>query len=214
VPAGSVVLTSPVLIDPSIEFFLIRHGETAWNREGRLQGQRDVPLNPLGRDQASSAGRSLKRLLAERGVADPGSFGYVASPLGRCRETMELARSAIGLEAKAYRTEDLLRELSFGAWEGLTWAEVKAVAPGLARERKRNKWAFVPPGGESYEGLGKRLRPWLPKIRHHDVVVAHGGVARVLTHLLAGVAREEAPDLEIWQGRVLCFGQGRFSWHG
>jgi broad specificity phosphatase PhoE len=70
--------------------YFVRHGETDWNREARLQGQRDVPLNALGRVQAGEAGRKLAAL-----VPDPGSLAYIASPLGRTRETMELLRGAM-----------------------------------------------------------------------------------------------------------------------
>jgi probable phosphoglycerate mutase len=201
------------VIDPEIEFFLIRHGETAWNREGRLQGQQDIPLNPLGRDQAAAAGRSLKLLLKQRGITDPSTLDFVASPLGRTRETMELVRGAMGLPPSIYRIDATLKELSFGAWEGLTWPEVKAIAPSQLKERKRHKWGFVPPDGESYRLLGDRLRPWLGTVKHHDVVVAHGGVARALMHLIAGASTEDAVDADIWQGRVLSFNRKRCHWH-
>ena len=198
-------------MEPPVDFFLIRHGETEWNRQGRLQGQRDVPLNPLGRDQAAAAGRKLKKLLRKEGI-DPAGLRFVASPLRRTCDTMERVRTVLGLPVTAYATDDRLKEIGFGAWEGLTWPEAKAVAPALVRERKRAKWSFVPPGGESYADLAHRLRPWLDQCRSGDVVVAHGGVARALMQVLAGVSTTEAPDIEIHQGRVLRFAQGRFQW--
>ncbi len=127
---------------------------------------------------------------------------------------MERVRAAMGLPPTAYRIEDDLKELSFGQWEGLTWREVEAIALERVRERKRDKWAFVPPEGESYRDLGERLRPWLAGVAHQAVVVAHGGVARVLSHLIAGASAAEAPDLDIWQGRVMRFHQNRSFWHG
>lgn len=193
-------------------FFFIRHGETNWNREGRLQGQRDIPLNPLGRDQAAGAGRRLRSLLRRRAEAEPDALRYVASPLGRARDTMERVRGALGLPANEYRTDDTLREMAFGEWEGLTWPEVKAIAPQAVRDRKRDKWNFVPPGGESYAALAERVRPWLDTVRPLDIVVAHGGVARALMVLLAGATQAEGPDLDIWQGRVLAFEHGRAHW--
>lgn len=200
-----------MLNGPTPPFFLIRHGETEWNREGRLQGQRDIPLNPVGRDQAAAAGRKLLHLLRRRGL-DATGLGYTASPLGRARDTMERVRQALGLDRKAYATDDRLKELSFGDWEGLTWPEVKAIAPDAVRERKRDKWAFVPPDGESYAQLAERVRPWIETLRPFDVVVAHGGVARVLMYLLGRATPAEAPDLDIWQGRVLVFESGAFHW--
>lgn len=192
-------------------FLLIRHGETDWNRDGRLQGQRDVPLNAVGRDQASAVGRSLKRALDDRGL-DPTQLRFVASPLGRARETMELLRQAAGLDPSVYRLEDRLAELSFGSWEGLTWSELKRTATDSVRARRHDKWAFVPPGGESYAQLAARVRPWLDTVQPFDIVVAHGGVARALMRLIGGASATDAPNADIWQGRILQFEAGRCRW--
>ena len=76
--------------------YYIRHGETDWNRESRLQGQRDIPMNANGRAQARRCGEILRELLA-REPSDRAP-DFVSSPLGRARETMELARAALGLD--------------------------------------------------------------------------------------------------------------------
>ena len=111
----------------------IRHGETDYNAEGRLQGQRDIPLNGRGRAQASAVGPSLaKRLRADLDRLDTANAFY-ASPLHRTRETMELARAGMGFEPKRYALADELKELTFGAWEGLTWNEVEARDPAGAQ---------------------------------------------------------------------------------
>lgn len=200
-------------ITPDVAFFVIRHGETSWNVEGRLQGQRDIPLSPIGQAQARTSGRRLARALRQRGVRDVDALRYVTSPLSRARETMQLLRSAMGVSScNGYEVDGRLRELSFGAWEGLTWPEVKRLAPAAFRERKRDKWTFVPPAGESYAMLGDRLRPWLATIRNYDVVVAHGGVARVLMHLHAGVPSATVTDIDVWQDKVLVFERGRCRW--
>ena len=193
------------------DFFLIRHGETDWNREGRLQGQRDIPLNAVGRDQADGAGRILRDVLAAQD-RDPSRLRFTASPLGRTRDTMERVRNAVGVPPTDYRLDDRLKELAFGDWEGRSWTELKAAARPLVRARNLDKWSFVPPGGESYAGLKLRLRPWVETLAEGEVVVAHGGVARVLLHMLAGVAAHAAPDIEISQGRVLWFNRGRIQW--
>ena len=193
------------------DFFLIRHGETDWNREGRLQGQRDIPLNAVGRDQADGAGRILRSVLVAQG-RDPSRLRFTASPLGRARDTMERVRTALGLPPEDYGLDGRLKELAFGNWEGRSWAELKADTRPLVRARKLGKWSFVPPGGESYAGLKLRLRPWVETLAEGEVVVAHGGVARVLFHMLAGVAAAGAPDIEITQGRVLWFRRGRAEW--
>lgn len=125
---------------------------------------------------------------------------------------MERVLATLGLAASTATIDDRLEELGFGDWEGRTWRELKAEVRPLVKARQSDKWAFVPPGGESYAGLLSRLRPWLATVRTGDVVVAHGGVARALLRECAGVAASEAPDVEITQGRVLWFRRGRAEW--
>jgi probable phosphoglycerate mutase len=190
---------------PTIYF--VRHGETDWNVEARLQGQRDVPLNDFGRVQAEEAGARLRGLVLRYEKLD-----YVASPLGRTRETMERLRETIGLAPPTYRLDERLKELTFGAWEGLTWKEIRDRDPEGARAREADKWGFVPPGGESYAMLAERVRPFLDELTRESVLVSHGGVGRVLLALLGHVTPDEAPRLDIWQGRVLVLQDGRYAW--
>jgi probable phosphoglycerate mutase len=190
---------------PTIYF--VRHGETDWNAEGRLQGQRDVLLNALGLVQAEEAGRRLARLAPDLAVLD-----FVASPLSRTRVTMERARAAAGLEPQKYRTDARLRELSFGQWEGLTWKELRARDPRAAAARTRDKWGYVPPGGESYAMLTQRVAPVLAELTGDAVIVSHGGVARAIIALLGLAPKEQAPVIDIWQGRVLVLDGSGYRW--
>jgi probable phosphoglycerate mutase len=187
---------------PTIVF--IRHGLTDWNVEGRLQGQRDVPLNDTGRAQARRNGAALAEA-----IPDVASFDFVASPLGRARETMEIVRDAMGLDAAAYRIDDRLREVTFGEWEGFTTEEVRAREPSGVAARERDKWRFQPPGGESYERLADRLRPWLNAIGGPTVVVAHGGIGRVLWIELAGLDPAAAVAIDIPQDKVFVWRDGK-----
>jgi broad specificity phosphatase PhoE len=187
---------------PTSTIVFLRHGETDWNAEGRLQGQRDVPLNDNGRGQARDNGRLLKRSLR-----DVAAFDFVASPLGRARETMEIARGELGLEPSLYRIDDRLREVTFGRWEGFTTEEIRAREPGELAAREADKWGVSPPGGESYEVLAARVRPWLAEIVRPTVVVAHGGVGRVLWIELAGLDTAKAVAIAIPHDRV-------FLWDG
>ncbi len=187
----------------------IRHGETDWNAEGRLQGQHDIPINGRGRDQAGSAGRDARKYIAREGLT---GLRYVASPLSRTRETMEIARGAMGLDPRDYDLDDRLMELSFGRWEGLIWPEVQAMDPWAAKAREGDKWLFQPPGGESYAMLADRLRPWLATVTCDTLVVSHGGVARVLMAMIGGVPVSDAPLMDIHQGRVLIFQNGSRRW--
>ncbi len=115
---------------PALAYF-VRHGQTDWNAEGRLQGQADTPLNALGRRQAAQNGRRLAEL-----IAAPVGFDFVASPMLRTRETMELARGAMGLDPAAYRTNPSLVEMNFGEWQGFTFFELERRAPDAERARR------------------------------------------------------------------------------
>src|SRR5947199_5145000 len=97
--------------------YYMRHGETDWNVEGRLQGGIDTPLNALGRAQAAQAGRILARLFAREGRV-AASVAFVASPLQRARHTMDLVRAELGLPPVGYALDDRLREIGYGHWEG------------------------------------------------------------------------------------------------
>ena len=187
--------------------FFVRHGETDWNAAGRLQGQRDIPLNPVGRVQAEEVARRVAGL-----VADPSSLDFVASPLGRTRETMAILRRTLGLPEEGYRIDPRFIELTFGTWEGLTWREVRARDAASAARRERDKWGYVPPGGESYAMLRQRVAPALAELARPTLLVSHGGVARALLAALAGIGEEEATRVDIWQGRVLVIAEGRHRW--
>ena len=122
-------------------------------------------------------------------------------------------RRSMGLPPGGYRLEPRLAELTFGEWEGLTWREVRKASAILAAERERDKWNFVPPGGESYAMLAERVRPLIEELPETCVLVSHGGVARTFLNLLAGLSEDKAPLVDVWQGKVLVFDDGRHRWH-
>jgi broad specificity phosphatase PhoE len=192
----------------------VRHGETSYNAENRLQGQRDIPLNARGRDQARSIGKTLHVSLGGEIGRLEAAGAFFASPLKRARETMEIARAAMDLPPKNYRLDPALKEISFGQWEGLTWAEVRVRDPSGLKACHTDKWNFVPPGGESYAMLAERVRPWLASLAGDAFVVAHGGVARALMTLIAGVLPVIAAEAPIVQGRAIVFEDGRYRWIG
>lgn len=194
-------------MDPVVYF--VRHGQTDWNAEGRLQGQADTDLNDFGRAQAARNGRLLAEL-----IGDPSAFDFVSSPLSRTRETMERLRGAMGIEARGYRTDPRLVEVNFGDWQGRTFAELEAVDPGCFARREADKWRFLPPGGgaESYEMLAARVRSVLADLRGDAVCVTHGGVLRAVFHLAGALPEAECAALEIPQDRVLKLRSGRLEW--
>ena len=195
---------------PQPTIYYIRHGETDWNVAGRLQGRHDVPLNARGRAQARRCGDILREIFS-RGDRNAADFDYVSSPLGRARETMEVARSTLGLSSDGYRIEPRLAEISFGDWEGFTIAQLHTSDPQGITAREHDKWHFVPPGGESYEAVSARMREWYQKITHDTVAIAHGGTARgLIAHL--GIAKPAAaPLVDIEQGVVYVFEADRLT---
>lgn len=186
---------------------LIRHGETDWNREGRLQGGQDIPLNDLGRTQAAEAAQRLRTL--EPGFA---ALDFIGSPMHRARETMDILRAELDLAPGAYRLDDRLKELTFGSWEGFTWRDIRKAEREQAQLRERDKWSFVPPGGESYGMLAQRVRPVLEELQRETVIVSHGGVARAILALVGAVPQQKAALVEIWQGRILTVTGNRADW--
>lgn len=199
-------MTKPVL-------YYIRHGETDWNAEGRFQGSKDIPLNDKGRTQASAAGEILRDLIS-RDERHPHHFGYVSSPLGRARTTMDLLRGALGLPPEGYAVEHRLREIGWGDWEGLTVPEMKVHDPMAYEARRRDRWGVAAPKGETYAAVTDRLRAWLAELTLDTVAVAHGGTMRALM-VATGVARpEDVAELRVEQGVVYVFANGSMSRYG
>src|SRR5258708_24922441 len=190
---------------PAPTIYCIRHGETDWNAEGRLQGAQDTSLNKLGRKQATNAGSILADLFA-REARSRQSLAYVASPLGRARSTMELVRGALRLPPPDYAIDDRLREIGYGDWEGSTLAQMQALDPELFARRQAEKWTVAPPGGETYASVQARMLDWYDQLLVDTVAVAHGGTARALMVALGIETSASAADLTIEQGAVYAFG--------
>jgi broad specificity phosphatase PhoE len=188
---------------PMPTIYFIRHGETSWNAEGRLQGVQDIALNELGRRQAAHAGRILADLCGR----DTARLVFVASPLVRARATMELVRAELGLPPGGYALDDRLREIGYGTWEGSTLKQAQAADPALYARRLVEKWTVSAPGGESYVEVQARMTDWYHAVNSDTVAVAHGGTARALMVALGFETPASAADLTIEQGAVYVFGE-------
>ena len=190
-----------------ITLYLIRHGETDWNKEARYQGQRDIPLNDTGRYQARRHGQILGSLLPE--IA---SFDFVSSPLGRAVETMKLIRSGLGLEPNEFRTEPQIMELSYGHWEGELAAVLGEKDPRALPRRRAIHSAGGPKEGESYCDLQVRVAAWLDALERDTVAVTHGGVSRVARGAILGIETHRVPFLEAPQDAILKLTNGAMAW--
>ncbi|HEX3416613.1 MAG TPA: histidine phosphatase family protein [Stellaceae bacterium] len=182
---------------------LVRHGETEWNRQRRNQGRFDSLLTERGIAQANAIGRLLAAL------PNAAAAHIVASPLGRARRTAEIIRDHLD-HAPKLGFDGRLRELSIGAWDGLTYSEIATCAPGIFDGDGRSEWCFRSPDGERYEGFAARVGHWLsePVDAPLTIVVTHGMVSRVMRGLYARLPREAALMLPVPQDKVFRLSNG------
>jgi len=186
--------------------YLIRHGQTEWNRAGRMQGVLDSPLTEMGVTQAEAIGQKLKTL-----VTDPAVLSFIVSPLGRTRQTAAIIAEILGFPEERVVFDDRVREMSWGEFDGFTRAEIEADHPGLLGRREEFKWEFQFPGGESYAAASYRLADWL-KAREDNledlIVVAHGAAGKVLRGLYEKLSPDEILGLEEPQDAFFRFQNG------
>ena len=122
---------------------------------------------------------------------------------------MEIVRAGLGLKPQSYRTDARLTEVGFGRWEGSRIDELRAREPDAVAARERGKWDFVPPQGESYAAMSRRVADWYAGETRDTVAVAHGGVLRGLIVALGIMSMDEAPALDIAHGVVYLVADGR-----
>jgi probable phosphoglycerate mutase len=187
--------------------YYIRHGQTDWNATGRFQGTQDIPLNDNGRAQAVAAGGLLGQLLKREG-RDPASLAYVASPLGRARVTMELLRGALQLPPPDYATDERLREITYGAWEGFTLPQMQHSDAEIYAARHADRWNVAPLKGESYASRLPFITDWVNSVTSDTVAVGHVGTCRTLLVALGIKTPAEALEGQILQGAVYEFKDG------
>ena len=176
----------------------IRHGETAWNVDGRIQGHLDIPLNPTGRAQA----KRLAGALAGRDAIDL----IVSSDLGRALETARIVADGTGAPLRSTRA---LRERCFGDFEGRTFAEISAAWPEQTERWRRREPDWAPPGdaGESLLQFRERVAQTLQalaanSIGKHIALFTHGGVLDMLYRLAAGLGLQDARTWQIGNAAV------------
>lgn len=185
---------------------VIRHGETLWNREGRIQGHIDIPLSPLGQAQAERLASALR---------DEPIDAVYSSDLQRALQT---ATALAGGRQVSVQTRQGLRERHFGAFEGLTWEEIHARDPDSAVRWKRREPEFRVGGGESLVDLQARCVGELTRIaqQHPDsqvAVVAHGGVLDCCYRAAVGLPLAASRSWVLGNASInrLLFADGQFS---
>ena len=162
--------------------FLIRHGETDWNREFRYQGSSDVPLNETGIEQARRVGVRM---------SDIAPCNVITSPLSRASRTAEIITEYSPGSVEIEKSE-LLREISFGIWEGLTIPEIKKIDGETFEKWKTAPFSYTPENGEAFSEVMERSLIIKEKIcsrpaGENTFIVAHGGVLRAVAAALIGL---------------------------
>jgi broad specificity phosphatase PhoE len=159
--------------------YLIRHGQTEWNLQKRMQGRMDSPLTQTGRAQADANGRVLKE------VAEVDAL--IASPSGRTRETAYIVNSYLRAPMSY---EDVLMERDCGDWAGLTVDEIEDSFPRAWRARGADPYNHRPPGGENFDDMIARVRDFLDSLFDNNLgqvaLVTHSALSRaILTYFMA-----------------------------
>lgn len=167
---------------------VVRHTETQWNAEGRLQGRQDTPLTLNGIRQAFAVAETLSSL-----VSAGRDWHLWTSPLGRARQTASVLADWLSLSFGAFQPVEDLVERSYGAWEGLTHPEIRDTRQDEYLQHKQDPWAYRMPGAESKMEVTARLKAWvssLPGDCDH-LVVTHSGCLRALR----GIYRDATPAM-------------------
>ena len=164
-------------------FILVRHGESVWNSQRRIQGTLDPELSPRGRRQTDLLVSSLRPHLT------PGVAAIYSSPLRRAAQTAD--RIALAYQIPVVLEPDL-REMSLGTWEGMTVAEIQATYPGCYEQWLEDPLAFPAPGGEDLRSFERRVVGVLERMRDAHpkaglIVVSHGGVIKALLCVALGL---------------------------
>jgi probable phosphoglycerate mutase len=182
---------------------IARHGETEWNKLKRLQGWKNSPLTVNGRTQANEVAKTIKQLIEPRG------FKMISSPLGRAVETSSIIANVLGYNEKVI-LEPLVKEYSFGEWEGSTNHEVRSQRPNEWNNRQADKWNYVVPGGESYSVLTVRARKWLDELSSDicTVLITHEMMSKAIRGVYFGLSQNEIPKLSHKNNEVYVLSSG------
>ncbi len=182
--------------------YLVRHGQTEFNRERRIQGHVDSPLTELGVRQAQAVGGLLADL-----IRDPAGWRIISSPLGRAHATAEIIAAKLG--GLPVELDGRIKEMSWGEHDGRLRAELEADHPDTFA---KTNWAFDASAGETYEDVAARVGDWLaslpPEPQRRIIAVSHGISGRVLRGLYAGLERDQTAVQDVPQDAVFLLQHG------
>lgn len=166
--------------------YLVRHGQTIWNIEGKRQGSLDSPLTLKGINQS----RQVSSILSDH-IKNPSEMNFFSSPLARCKQFTSLICEHINYEFSSVTFSTDLAECNFGKWEGLSEQEAKLQYTDIYETRQLEKWNHVIPNGESYKSFYDRVKKFLSEIGNDDcIVVAHEGTSK----MIRGIVSNQPPS--------------------
>ena len=186
--------------------YLLRHGQTAFNAAGRMQGQLDSPLTAWGQSQAEGMGARLASLVGTT------AFAVYVSPLGRTRASAAIVLSHLP-PPSLVRFDPRLMEIGMGKWDGLTDYEIEAEYPGARAGMTAQQWAYHGPDGEDFATVQRRLIAAMADIaadpRPVKIVVSHGAVGRVIRGDHAGLTKDQMLALDAPQDALFALAADR-----
>lgn len=170
-----------------MKFYLLRHGQTRWNIEGKIQGKTDIPLNEAGLSQAGFLAAAMEGC---------GAKALYSSPLLRARQTAEEVAEKTGLTVRVLPE---LQEVDFGLWEGNNWAFIGQNYPEDYKKWEINPAGTTPTGGEDRRSCQERIRNAVEQVIKESaggdvIIVAHGGI---LVYIISYLLRNQSEKREI-----------------
>ncbi|EJC1074702.1 histidine phosphatase family protein [Vibrio parahaemolyticus] len=184
--------------------FVLRHGETEFNADKKLQGHCNSSLTSKGSDQARRVGTTLKQYVENR------PFRVYSSTLGRALQTSQIVCEELNYSYENLNKESRLKEFSLGEWEQRTIPSLEQEIPNLLAQ---NDWYLHAPNCETYESVRERLSSWLSDVVHDEdiVVVSHGLTGIVLRGLLLGMDYTQVWQQDLPQDAFFIIEDGRIT---
>ncbi len=184
--------------------FVLRHGETEFNADKKLQGHCNSSLTSKGSDQARRVGTTLKQYVENR------PFRVYSSTLGRALQTSQIVCEELNYSYENLNKEPRLKEFSLGEWEQRTIPSLEQEIPNLLAQ---NDWYLQAPNCETYESVRERLSSWLNDVAHDEdiVVVSHGLTGIVLRGLLLGMDYTQVWQQDLPQDAFFIIEDGRIT---
>ncbi|EJC6861648.1 TPA: histidine phosphatase family protein [Vibrio parahaemolyticus] len=184
--------------------FVLRHGETEFNADKKLQGHCNSSLTSKGSGQARRVGTTLKQYVENR------PFRVYSSTLGRALQTSQIVCEELNYSYENLNKEPRLKEFSLGEWEQRTIPSLEQEIPNLLAQ---NDWYLQAPNCETYESVRERLSSWLSDVAHDEdiVVVSHGLTGIVLRGLLLGMDYTQVWQQDLPQDAFFIIEDGRIT---